>query len=104
LLANLYMRRFVLGWKKRGLETRFGAKIVAYADDYVICCRGDAEQAMVEMRRLMLQLKLTVTTPRRISDDCRRSGLPFSATSSVGTKRSERRPNEGFCGWMPRGW
>jgi len=33
LLANLYMRRFVLGWKKRGLETRFGAKIVAYADD-----------------------------------------------------------------------
>jgi hypothetical protein len=33
LLANLYMRRFVLGWKKRGPETRFGAKIVAYADD-----------------------------------------------------------------------
>ena len=25
LLANLYMRRFVLGWKKRGLETRLGA-------------------------------------------------------------------------------
>jgi len=33
LLANLYMRRFVLGWKKRGLEARFGAKIVSYADD-----------------------------------------------------------------------
>jgi len=60
LLANLYMRRFVLGWKRRGLETRFGAKIVAYADDYVICCRGNAGQAMAEMRRLMTQLKLTV--------------------------------------------
>jgi RNA-directed DNA polymerase len=60
LLANLYMRRFVLGWKKRGLETRFGAKIVVYADDFVICCRGNAEQAMTEMRRLMTQLKLTV--------------------------------------------
>jgi hypothetical protein len=36
------------------------AKIVAYADDYVICCRGNAEQAMAEMRRLMTQLKLTV--------------------------------------------
>jgi RNA-directed DNA polymerase len=33
---------------------------VAYAHDYVICCRGDAEQAMVEMRWLMLQLKLAV--------------------------------------------
>ncbi|HET7525339.1 MAG TPA: reverse transcriptase domain-containing protein, partial [Burkholderiaceae bacterium] len=60
LLANLYMRRFVLGWRKRGLETRFGAKIVAYADDYVICCKGNAEEAMAEMRRLMTQLKLTV--------------------------------------------
>jgi group II intron reverse transcriptase/maturase len=60
LLANLYMRRFVLGWKKRGLEERFGAKIVSYADDLVICCRGSAEQAMTEMRRLMEQLKLTV--------------------------------------------
>ena len=60
LLANLYMRRFVLGWKKRGLETRLGAKIVSYADDFVIRCKGSAEQAMPEMRRLMEQLKLTV--------------------------------------------
>ena len=60
LLANLYMRRFVLGWKKRGLETRLGAKIVSYADDLVICCKGSAEQAMTEMRRLMEQLKLTI--------------------------------------------
>ena len=36
LLANLYMRRFVLGWKRRGLEARLGAKIVVYADDLVI--------------------------------------------------------------------
>jgi RNA-directed DNA polymerase len=60
LLANLYMRRFVLGWKKRGLDKRFGATIVSYADDFVICCKGNAEQAMTEMRRLMEQLKLTV--------------------------------------------
>jgi RNA-directed DNA polymerase len=60
LLANLYMRRFVLGWKKRGLEKKFGSKIVSYADDFVICCKHSAEQAMAEMRRLMGQLKLTV--------------------------------------------
>jgi len=60
LLANLYMRRFVLGWKRRGLEARLGAKIVVYADDLVICCRGNAEEAMSELQRLMMQLKLTV--------------------------------------------
>jgi RNA-directed DNA polymerase len=60
LLANLYMRRFVLGWKRRGLETRLGAKIVSYADDYVICCKGSAQEALTEMRQLMERLKLTV--------------------------------------------
>jgi len=33
LLANLYMRRFVLGWKKLGLEQLLGSRIVTYADD-----------------------------------------------------------------------
>jgi hypothetical protein len=32
LLSNLYMRRFILGWKKAGLEQRLGARIVNYAD------------------------------------------------------------------------
>jgi RNA-directed DNA polymerase len=84
-----YMRRFVLGWTKRGLETRFDAKIVVYADDYVTCCRGDAEQAMVEMRRLMTQLKLTVNDAKT-HIRCRRTGLPFSATTSVGTTLQRR--------------
>lgn len=33
LLANLYMRRFVLGWKVLGHEQRLDAHIVNYADD-----------------------------------------------------------------------
>jgi RNA-directed DNA polymerase len=45
LLANLYMRRFVLGWKTLGHEQTLQARIVNYADDFVICCRGTAEQA-----------------------------------------------------------
>ena len=60
LLGNLYMRRFVLGWKQRGLEVRLRAKIVSYADDYLICCKGSAEEALVEMRQMMQRLKLTV--------------------------------------------
>ena len=39
LLANLYMRRFVLGWKSGGHEHRLQAHIVNYADDFVICCQ-----------------------------------------------------------------
>jgi group II intron reverse transcriptase/maturase len=61
LLANLYMRRFVLGWKKLGLEKSLGSRIVTYADDLVILCRkGKAEQALSRMREIMGKLKLTV--------------------------------------------
>ena len=61
LLANLYMRRFVLGWKQRGLERSLGSRIVTYADDLVILCRrGRAEEALEHMRAIMGQLKLTV--------------------------------------------
>src|SRR5258705_1669312 len=60
LLSNLYMRRFVLGWKKLGHEKRLSAYIVNYADDLVICCRGQAEEALAVMRDIMTRLKLTV--------------------------------------------
>src|SRR6266542_4096878 len=60
LLSNLYMRRFVLGWKKLGHEKRLKAYIINYAYDRVICCRVGAEQALAEMRAMMSKLKLTV--------------------------------------------
>jgi RNA-directed DNA polymerase len=60
LLANLYMRRFVLGWKQLGHQERFQAVIVNYADDFVILCRYRAEQALEAMREMMQRLKLTV--------------------------------------------
>src|SRR5436190_3179893 len=60
LLSNLYMRRFILGWKQLGHERRLGARIVNYADDFVICCRGTAHKAMAAMQEMMERLKLTV--------------------------------------------
>src|SRR6266436_6526545 len=60
LLSNLYMRRFVLGWKKLGHEKRLAAYIVNYADDLVICCRRHAEEALATMRDMMSKLKLAV--------------------------------------------
>jgi len=61
LLANLYMRRFVLAWKKLGLERKLGSRIVTYADDLVILCKkGKAEEALLKLREIMGKLKLTV--------------------------------------------
>jgi group II intron reverse transcriptase/maturase len=58
LLANLYMRRFVLWWKQLGMP---GTRIVSYADDLVILCRrGSADAALSQLRKMMERLQLAV--------------------------------------------
>jgi group II intron reverse transcriptase/maturase len=103
LLSNLYMRRFVLGWKTLGHERRLRAYIVNYADDFVICCRGTAEQAMAAMREMMQRLRLTVNEQK--TRQCRawdesfeflgytigRCYSPKTGRSYLGTKPSKKK-------------
>lgn len=79
LLANLYMRRFVLGWKQRGHEQRLDAHIVNYADDFVILTRGNADEAMTTMRDMMAKLKLTVNETKT-----RKCSLPEETFTFLG--------------------
>ena len=103
LLSNLYMRRFVLGWKTLGYEHRLRAYIVKYADDFVICCRGTAAQAMAAMREMMQRLRLTVNEHK--TRQCRawdesfeflgytigRCYSPQTGRSYLGTKPSKKK-------------
>jgi hypothetical protein len=80
LLSNLYMRRFVLGWKKLGHEKRLKAYIINYADDnyaddLVICCHARADEALVMMRNMVSRLKLTVNENKTRA--CRLAGEKF---------------------------
>jgi hypothetical protein len=65
LLANRYMRRFLLGWKQQGWDRKLQARIVNYADDFVILCRGSAASARARMERMMEQLRLRVNPQKR---------------------------------------
>jgi len=93
LLANLYMRRFVLGWKVLGHEQRLEAHIVNYADDFVVCCRRAADEAMAVMRAMMSKLGLTVNEAKtrqcRVPDDeFNFLGYTFGRNYSLRTGRS----------------
>ena len=39
LLANLYMNRFLKHWRKTGKNELWAARIISYADDFVILSR-----------------------------------------------------------------
>ena len=85
LLANLYMRRFVLGLKKLGLERSLGSRLVTYADDLVILCRkGKGEEALRRKREFARFQK---------------GGSTFWATRSDGCTR--RRPGQPHLGCRP---
>ena len=105
LLSNLYMRRFILGWKTLGHQQRLGAKIVNYADDFVICCRGTAEEAMLVMRDMMNRLKLTVNETKtkrcQVPDESfdflgytiGRCYSPKTGRAYIGTRPSKKKVN-----------
>jgi RNA-directed DNA polymerase len=100
LLSNLYMRRFILGWKTMGHEKRLAAKIVNYADDFVILCpRGRAERAMTAMRDMMQRLRLTVNEQKT-----RRAALPEETFDFLGYRFGRlrnRRTGRAYYGQRP---
>ena len=99
LLSNLYMRRFVLGWKKLGHEKRLQAYVVNYADDLVICCRGGAEQALTTMRDIMSKLKLTVNeTKTRV---CSLPGEKFDFLGYTFGRCYSTRTGRAYLGTVP---
>ena len=91
------MRRFVLGWKGLGHESRLKARIVNYADDFVICCRGTAEQAAAAMRRMMSGLKLTVNETKTQVREVPAETFDFLGYT-FGEHRSARTGRKLLCG------
>jgi RNA-directed DNA polymerase len=102
------MRRFILGWKVLGHERRLGARIVNYADDFVICCRGRADEAMEAMRNMMRRLKLAVNETKtrqcRVPDETfdflgytlGRCWSPKTGRAYIGTRPSKAKVT-GLC-------
>jgi group II intron reverse transcriptase/maturase len=96
LLSNIYMRRFVKGWKTGGHERRMAARIVNSADDFVICCHGTAEEAMIVMRGMMSKLRLTVNeTKTRL---CRLPEETFDFLGYTLGRNYDRRTGQSYIG------
>ncbi len=99
LLSNIYMRRFVKGWKTGGHEQRLDARIVNYADNFVICCHGTADEAMNVMRGMMSKLKLTVNEKK--TRLCRLPEETFDFLGYTLGRNYDRRTGESYLGPRP---
>ena len=77
LLSNLYMRRFVLGWKVLGYQQRFCAEIVNYADDFCVVGKAASEEMLEAVKRIMEELKLEVNERKTRCLRCPKEALEF---------------------------
>ena len=77
LLANLYMNRFLKYWRIKGHNENFRARIVSYADDFVILSRGKAREAFHLTSAVMERLGLKLNQDKTIVLDARKGTFDF---------------------------
>ncbi len=76
-LANLYMNRMLKGWRQTRRGEQFRARIVNYADDFVILSRGHAEEALSWTRGVLERLELTLNEKKTSLRNAHREQFDF---------------------------
>jgi RNA-directed DNA polymerase len=76
LLANIYMHRFLRAWRQRGKDETYCARLITYADDFVILSRGHAAEALAWTRWAMTHIGLALNETKT----CLRNGRQESFT------------------------
>ena len=77
LLANIYMHRFIKAFRQHGLDRRYGAVLVTYADDFVVLCRHGAAEVLETTRRWMASIGLALNEDKTRLRDARCDVLRF---------------------------
>jgi RNA-directed DNA polymerase len=96
LLANLYMNRFLKYWRSQECEKIFCAKLVNYADDFVILSRGHAQEALAWTRAVMDRLGLTLNETKTSVKDAKVQSFDFLGyTFGVRYRRKDGRRYQG---------
>jgi RNA-directed DNA polymerase len=77
LVANVYMNRFLKHWRRRERGTAYQARVVNYADDFVILSRGYAAEALAWTADVMTRLGLALNPRKTCIRDARRERFDF---------------------------
>jgi RNA-directed DNA polymerase len=77
LLANRYMNRYLKAFRRAGLDRCYGARLVNYADDFVVLCRSGATEVLAQTRRWLPQMGLTLNEQKTRVCQGRREPFTF---------------------------
>ena len=77
LLANVYMNRLLKGWRNTKRGEQFQARVVNYADDFVILSRSKAKEALEWTREVVTRLGLTLNEAKTSIKQARKESFNF---------------------------
>ena len=89
LLANIYLNVLDTLWAVKKVQERLGARLVRYADDSVILCRGNTDRILKGVKRVLEDLGLTLNEEKTRIVDARQESFNFLGFS-IGMKRGRK--------------
>jgi group II intron reverse transcriptase/maturase len=89
LLANIYLNVLDTLWVVKRVQERLGARLVRYADDCVILCRGNTDRILNGVRRVFNNLHLKLNEEKTRVVDARRESFNFLGFS-IGMRRGRK--------------
>jgi len=95
LLANIYLNVLDTLWKVKKVQERLGARLVRYADDCVVLCKGNTQRILKGLETVLSDLGLTLNKEKtRVVDAWQESFnfLGFSINMRTGLKTGRPYP------------
>ena len=97
LLANIYLNVLDKFWKTEQIFERYGARIVRYADDFVILCKNpyNHNQILDRVKALLKNLELNLHPQKTVTVDAKQESfnfLGFTITTKVNLNSGKRFP------------
>jgi RNA-directed DNA polymerase len=71
------MNRYLKAFRRAGLDRRYGARLVNYADDFVVLCRRGATEVLAQTGRWLTQMGLTLNEQKTRVADGRQEPFTF---------------------------
>src|SRR6267154_983931 len=99
VLANLYMNRLLKGWRQSKRGEQFRARLVNYADDFVILSRGKAAASLEWTRGVLERLELILNEKKTSIRNARVERFDFLGYT-FGPHYSLR-TGQGYIGYSP---
>ena len=96
LLSNCYLHLLDRIWERHQLRWKLKARLIRYADDFVVLCAGAVEKPLATVRQVLERLELTLNETKTRVVDARTASftfLGFAIRVSRGRKSGKSYPH-----------